>query len=452
MSDRKKIVILVDNKRRDLRAVALIAWHLEQLGCQPILEPLEAWRAVLAADRPDVIVFNHLTTTTLAAYSARLRDLGVKVAVLPNESLLYDRDTLDFNCRKRVESVHIDLFFCWSGMVKAALLRNGFGSPTRIEVVGNPKFDFYCEPWNRLYRRLDRPAGQRPQVLICTNFALAGYAELPRIEADKLFALWSQQVPLYKDYWAAIQANHRSRARALKFFEALLADDRYDVTLRPHPGERPAFYTDWIAGLPAPQQQRLRLAVDDPIHGLILNCDLEISCETCTTALESWIAGKPTIELVFEKHPMFYHPEVARLNVECDQPAELPALVARQLAAPEQAEYQAGRRAHLEKWCHSPNGTTCEQIARALAELAQTACPQWNGNLGFSDYRRSLKLKLARAAGVPCNFDLFLGLKAGLFPHKYREKRRTSEKTIRPADVAVARAEIARCANTKPNP
>jgi hypothetical protein len=79
--------------------------------------------------------------------------------------------------------------------------------------------------------------------------------------------------------------------------------------------------------------------------------------------------------------------------------------------------------------------------------MAQTAQPQWDQNLNFTDHRRSLKLKMARTAGVPYNFDLFLGLKAGLFPRKYREKSRAYEKTIRPADVAAARAEIARCAS-----
>ena len=59
---------------------------------------------------------------------------------------------------------------------------------------------------------------------------------------------------------------------------------------------------------------------DTNITALILACDLEISCETCTTALESWIARKPTIELVLQKHPVFYHPDIARLNATCHDP------------------------------------------------------------------------------------------------------------------------------------
>ena len=54
-----KVVYLVDNKRRDLAMAALIALQLERRGIECVLEPLESYRAVLAADRPDMIIFNH---------------------------------------------------------------------------------------------------------------------------------------------------------------------------------------------------------------------------------------------------------------------------------------------------------------------------------------------------------------------------------------------------------
>ena len=50
----------------------------------------------------------------------------------------------------------------------------------------------------------------------------------------------------------------------------------------------------------------VRINLDSNITELILACDVEISCETCTTALESWIAGKPTVELEFGRHPLFF--------------------------------------------------------------------------------------------------------------------------------------------------
>jgi surface carbohydrate biosynthesis protein len=445
MAGPKTVVILVDNKQRDLLANGLIAMQLEALGVRAFLEPLEAYRGVLAAYRPDVIAFNHLNANHLANYSARLSSLGVKVAVLPNELLLYNPDVLDVVCRKRNPNAHIDLHFCWSEVVRDALTHNGLGPPTRLEVVGNPRFDFYFEPWSRVCAQGPRRPDGRPRILLCTNLAFAHYKELPPAEADKVFALWSAQIPLYRRYWEAIEVSYRSRQKVLEYVRALLEVDRFEVILRPHPGEPASFYRQWMEGLDAKLRTHLSVAADEPIQSLILGCDLEISCETCTTALESWLCRKPTIELVFERHPMLYHPEVAKLNVECERPGDLVPLVERELARPDQPQLQEVRRAHLRKWCASPDGNTCAKIARMLAEVAAEARPQIASGLTWSDRRRSAKLEWLRRWDLPYSFDPFLGVKSRLFPAAYREKVRVSEKTIRPSDVVAVNRELAEC-------
>ena len=443
----KKVVLLVDNKRRDLLSAALIARQLKGLGIQPFLEPIEAYRAVLAGWRPDLIVFNHLLASHLANYSGRLSEMGVKVAVLPNESLLYNREVMRFNCRRYNDRVHVDLYFCWNEVQKECLIQNGYSErETRIELVGNPKFDFYFEPWSRLYAPANtaRPH-KRPRILVCTNFGFAAYKELPRIEADRLFDIWRKHIAIYERYWEAIEINHRSRARFLDYLKAILQTDKYDVVLRPHPGEPAAFYRQWISGLDSDLASHIRLGADESIYSLILNCDLEVSCETCTTAIESWLCGKPTIELIFERFPMFYHPEVAELNVECEAPELLPGEIERQLADPAQSPYRPARDAHLARWCHSPRGDSCARVARAIAETVKETVPSYAGRLEFHDHRRGLKLRLLETVGLPCNYDPLLSVKGALWARQYREKLREYEKTIKPADVVRAQNEIEAC-------
>jgi surface carbohydrate biosynthesis protein len=449
----KKVVLLVDNKRRDLPGVALIAHHLRQRDVRPFIEPLEAYRAVLPAYRPDMIVFNHLLASHLTNYSAQLAKLGVKVAVLPNESLLYNPDVMRFNCRRYRDNVHVDLYFCWNEIQHACLVQNGYDKlGTRLEVVGNPKFDFYFEPWAKIFRP---PAEKRTRwrILVCTNFALASYFEMPRVEADKLFDIWRKHIPVYERYWEAIEANHRARARLVDFLNAILWSGKFELVVRPHPGEPASFYEQWRDALDPALRHNVRLARDDAIYTVIPACDLEISCETCTTAIESWLCLKPTIELVFEKHPMFYHPQVAGLNVECHHPGDIVAEIERQLAQPGQPEFVGGRREHLRRWCHSPDGTSCEQVASAIAEVAGDARPDFSNGFGWNDRRRGLKLQALTALDLPCNFDPLLGLRHWLNPQAHRGKARSYEKTIRPADVRQAEAAIARClADATPQP
>lgn len=435
---RRSVVVLVDNRRRDLMSAALIAYHLDTFGIDCHLEPLGAYRAVLAAYRPDMIVFNHLTADHLVAYSRRLARLGVLTAVLPNEGIVYDRDALNYNAGRYHRGAHIDHFFCWNGPHRTAILENGADARTQVEIVGVPRFDFYFPPWASLFAA--EPSAARPRVLLCTNFVFARYRDLPRERADRLFAPWKERIPLFRDYWGAIETSHGSRARFLDFAAAIVAADRYDVTLRPHPGEDAQVYRTWLDALPAAARRWIRLDTDSNITGLILATDLAVSCETCTTALESWIARKPTVELVFSRHPMFFHPDIAALNPLCDRPEDLVDVVEAQLGAPAQSAFADGRQRHLARWCASPEGRSAEAIARSIAAAVSVkATSNWTG-LDWHDHRRALRLQALRRVGLSYTYDPFLPIKHWFRQGWYAPRIARHRKAITPDDVVHARS------------
>jgi surface carbohydrate biosynthesis protein len=439
----KNIVMLVDNKARDLDVAALIAHHLQAKGIDCHIEPLEAYRAVLSAYRPELIIFNHLTASHLVEWSKRLAEIGVLTAVLPNEGIFYDHDVLQFNAGRHHNGAHIDYFFCWNEPHRQALLANGFSHGTRVETVGVPRFDFYFEPWSRAVHRAWAKGG-RPRLLFATNFTTARHFELPRSESDKLFAPWAGRIPLYTDYWPAVEAHWRARNRALDYLTALAAAGEYDIVLRPHPGEDAAFYARWLDSLPKDQRSAVRLEVGGSITGLILDCDIELSCETCTTALESWIAGKPTIELIFERHPLWFREVQSRGNVECDDPEKLTRMVDEALRDPAQPEKREIRKAHLAKWCSSPDGTSSLRIAKSVADAVHGKSPADWSKLKVNDYRRGIKLQTARKFGRAYHYDPFLPVKRTLFGKRYVMKDYGYRKSVEPKDVRETRARILR--------
>jgi surface carbohydrate biosynthesis protein len=438
------VVLLVDNRKRDLDTAALIAHQLRSQGVDCFLEPLEAFRAVLAAYRPGMIIFNHLVASHLVAWSKRLADIGVLTAVLSNEGMYLKPDDMRFNSGQFHGDGRLDYFFCWNGQHRDGLVREGFYKGVCIEVVGVPRFDFYFEPWSRLVQRASTEARVRPHILACTNFGLAKYKDLPKEHGDRFYAGWASRMPLYEDYWGAIESHWRSRLRFTEYLAPLVATGRYDITLRPHPTETRKVYDDWIASLSAPERERIRVDADSNISSLILSCDLEISGESCTTAVESWIAGKPTIELVFDRHPVLYSEERSRGNVHCDDPARLPDLVERQLANPLQTELQAVRREYLEKWCATPDGNACRRVAEIAAAAVKSKEPANWAKLNANDYRRAAKLKTWKSLGLAYHFDPLLPMKSWMFKDRYAIKQYAYEKSIKPGDVAVARRLLER--------
>jgi surface carbohydrate biosynthesis protein len=435
---RRRVVILVDNKTRDLFGACLLGRYLEQLGFEVVYEPLEATFAVLAAHRPDVIVFNHLSASHLVRYSHRLRDLGVHVAVMMNEGIAYTQEQIDFLAIKTHKNAHVDVFLCWSKPFADSLHthRPDINAP----IVGIPRFDGYFEPFRSVYRRRMQTHPGKTELLVCTNYVLAKYHEMPPEEADKLLADWSKSIDALKEYHTTCAVSHRNRSKLFSYLEPLLADGRYHVNLRPHPNEDRGFYLGEIEKLPDALRENLTFRPDENIAELICACDLEISMDSCTTARDSWIAGKPTIELPMEPDPALTN-RFEGLNVDCMSPDEIVRLVEENLQTVDPKAI-ALRKEHLDLWFGAPDGQASRRAAEAvLASVQSHPRPDWS-RLTFSERRKGLKLKLLRLFGQPYGWNpvremqRFIG-DPTLQPYNIRKK-----KTVRPQDVAEMRSFI----------
>ena len=81
------VVILVDNKIRDIERRGADCTSPRNMNVRCHLEPLEAFRAAVGAYRPGMIIFNHLNASHLASWSRRLAELGVLVGVYQTRDL-----------------------------------------------------------------------------------------------------------------------------------------------------------------------------------------------------------------------------------------------------------------------------------------------------------------------------------------------------------------------------
>ncbi|WP_026784380.1 surface carbohydrate biosynthesis protein [Pleomorphomonas koreensis] len=434
-----KVVILVDNKRRDLMVAAHLAHLLERKGIEVFLEPLEATFAVLAAHKPDMIIFNHLAASHLASYSNRLRKLGVLVAILSNEGLIYLDDFREFVALKAHSDAHVDLYMCWNNAMAESVRSVRHTPELRVEVIGIPRFDLYFNPYKAHFTRGAKNKTTSSNILICTNYVFAKYKDLPREEADRLFADWARNLPSVADYTGLIDHLHENRKKLTLYISEIAKNPAYQIILRPHPNEDASYYEKEVQGLPEDIRSRIRIARNENITDLILNCDVEISMDGCTTALESWIAGKPTIELPMEPHPLVTHGLLQPLLVQCRNPADLPGMVAEALGKPVPSEIAAKRAAHLERWCASPNGTAGEKAAEAIARrISEHAHGDYSERLTFKDRRKGWKLKLLTLLDKPYGWKPLAFLKKYLSPASYPATLQIVGKTMSPSDARVA--------------
>lgn len=408
-----RVVIFVDLRDRDLMGDALIAYQLEKRGIECFLEPLESWQAAIYAHKPHLVLYNHLITKKLCDFSQKMKNYGILVGCLLNEGLGYTDSSRTFLSQRHDETLHCDLFLCWNDLHRDLLRELNFCTPAEKAITtGCPRFDFYSKPWSDSYTK-KVTSDSRPHILVNATFALAHYYTLPREEADKLFADAKGKVAGTEDYWKLISDHYYGREKLPSFITPLLESDKYRITIRPHPREELSFYQDWFDTLPPEQRALIDISTNESPPRPIFQSDIVINCEDCTTSMEAWLAGKPTISLAFEQNPYWFTDTYKRLSPIIEQSTELEESIQLALAEPEQSLYNELRKQHLEKWLHTTKGDSSAKVADAILAtiLEKKTTPKTPKQLRF--LWKGWKLLFFRSFNQPYNFK---------FKHLLRQK------------------------------
>lgn len=348
---------------------ALIAHHLEQKGVTCYLEPLETWQSAIHAYKPHFVLYNHLTVKHLADFSQKMKSWGILVGCLMNEGLLYGDSARLFSSKRQHSHMHCDLYLTWNDVHRKELIKHEFCSPPEMaRTVGCPRFDFYKNPWSQVYQK-QRHSDGLPVILVNATFALAHYYTMPREDADRFFEPWVNKIEEVKDYWELIEAQYKGREGTPHYIERIIKSGKYRVILRPHPREELSFYKDWIDSMTEEEQSRVSLSTNEPPPVAIFKSDIVINCEDCTTSMEAWLAGKPTLTIALAQHPYWFTETYKRLSPIAYSPEELDAMIPEALDSPDQPDYASLRQAHLEKWLYSTDGKCAERAADEISTL-----------------------------------------------------------------------------------
>ena len=144
------------------------------------------------------------------------------------------------------------------------------------------------------------------------------------------------------------------------------------------------------------------------------------------------------MELTFERHPVYFHPDVGALNTLCEEPGRLAETAGRVLRGTACCGSAGGAARTFAQMVPRAVGKSAEAIAKTIHHAVTGDRPPL-GELTANDHRRGLTLRAFNAVGWPCNHDPLLFLKRRLFPADYAVKQSIQNKNIRPKDVAAAR-------------
>lgn len=286
-----RICLVVDNPRRDLPGLCLLAAQLAHRGALCYLVPMNlAWQE-LSALAPDFVLLNYLRRNN-ATLAGALLDAGVQIAVLDTEGgVMSDFEHYAASIPEEPRTRQgVAAFYVWGQALAEYLKSADWYRDEQIVVTGCPRFDFYVEPWKRI--PLARMAFvqeeyTRPLILITGNFSLCNplHGNLER-EID----IWVQTGHERETVVKWQQLNRQTLDGMVNLVNHLAQRfPQYTFVLRPHPFENVATYSHLFDS-----RRNVHVDATGTIDGWLLQSDAVIQ-RNSTTGIEAGFAGIPSL-------------------------------------------------------------------------------------------------------------------------------------------------------------
>ena len=373
-----KILFAVDHKWRDLAGHVYAGLLLEQLGHQVAYTRNNLEKNYIAVHKPDLLVVNHLLPQKKQQFAKELRQQNIKVVVLPTEGMPTLDGMRNYAGGKDCDLSGVALHFTWSQAMAEVLHENATIPNDKIVVAGVPRFDFYHPPLRAI---LDKSAflekyhldSRYPVITFATNFTQASF-----YTANQNFYFKNAQKhgfdkvldTLFGDAGDIPKRDYFSRELFLKAFVALVRNfPEVNFVLKLHPSEDHQFYQDLIHKNLSSAADRVRIIAHEYIWDVLNATAIELN-RSCTTAIESWLLGKPTIEMQLNPEEFYFSAEFASGSDLVRATDELMAKVQFYLAGGEIPDtLLLARQAFLQKWCNSPDGNATRVVANHIHRL-----------------------------------------------------------------------------------
>jgi len=393
-----RVALIVDHPLRDLAGLVLVAQELCRRGAVCHLVPLNLQEGEIWSLQPDIVLLNYFRRNN-EGFARRLRATGIGYCLLDTEGGVWDdvRTYTDLLWSDPTLLRDSTAACIWGSHLADVLIREGRFRTEGVSVTGCPRFDFYAPQWravlNHQFSVMELTG--RPQVLINTLYGTVNSRLFSKeANADRLERVlgWpkSRVDNLVTKESAAIEAVLAMAGKLSRDFPQV------DFVLRPHPFESPDLYRKRLVDF-----GNVYVDGEGPVQGRILTATAVIQ-RSCTTAVESVMAGVPTLSPQFVPAPSL-NPMVEAVSDPCDSYADLAARLTSILdgryAQPPARRAEISRVVH--EWFHVPDGNAYLRVAEALSSrwgrrsaVDRGLCKRYL--YGFDSRRRGLGERVAR--------------------------------------------------------
>lgn len=379
MQQMKKIALIVDNPKRDLRGLCIVAASLMQYGCEVYIVPMYQQGYELPLIAPDLVVVNYARPANDALLKT-YKKLGYRVAVLDTEGGVFTENSLDSPIHGakefKAKGYHelVDDYCFWGHEIADAYQLYSGLEQERICVTGCPRYDVGSAPFSGLLH-----FSKSGQILVNTNFSAIN---------PKFTKSYQQELDIFlsqgwdRDYMERFFGEMRDvfpKYKALIRDAALALPDR-QFQIRVHPFESEAVYKQFFRGI-------ANVTIDSrgDIFDVIAAADIILHLN-CGSAIDSARLNKIAIQLEMLNNDILraHTPLPGKVSILANSLEDLVSLIADKKRCEDEYEKMDVMK-YIYPFFHKSDGQASERVA---AFLSKTACKS------EAKAKRSIKMAL----------------------------------------------------------
>ncbi|QDK43245.1 hypothetical protein DOM21_17635 [Bacteriovorax stolpii] len=285
-----KILIVLDNPKRDLDSVCLVAAELKKHH-DVAISFMSNLKFAIFHYNPDHVILNYLRVSN-EKVAQLLLDLKIEYSVLDTEGGLFARlsnGETSFTktlVKNDLITKHLKYYFCWGENIFNYLKEVQVYPTEGVLLTGTPRTDIYYY----LRNTQKNLVGKRPYVLVNTSFPLINPKySTPEKEIEMLvskFNYTNEYINERVSFVKKVQSDYI----ALTIFLAEKFPE-LDFIFRPHPFENEAYYYSYFS-----KYSNIKVICEGTVANWINESILLIHFE-CSTAIEAALLGKVSLSL-----------------------------------------------------------------------------------------------------------------------------------------------------------
>jgi surface carbohydrate biosynthesis protein len=296
--EKNKVIFITTYKARDFEGNGLIGWYLKRKYNIDsfYINGYDVEKHIIEL-KPSVLIIDHLTWDHKKELVKWTSNLGVKVLLLFTEGYYYDEASIKMLIGfPESESINVIKYFSWNNNLKervSKIVNNDYAS--KYEITGCPRFDFLT---NEKLKGIITPRQEFIKKYnidgyssIVTYMSTTPYQGYPFKKFESRYKKRAKLSSIeIKNFYDDNQNQFNNHTTIIK--EVAIKNPEVLFFYKTHPSES---YVDNCFKL-FKDVSNIKIIINENVRPFLFYSDLIVQ-RNCTTALESWLLGKPVVQL-----------------------------------------------------------------------------------------------------------------------------------------------------------